>query len=180
MRQIALHPSDVAVALCLSVASASDVDDLGYREIGERVRISHGEAHNAIKRLRVARLVAAHSHMVAKSFLVEFLLHGVRYAFPPMLGAPTRGVPTGPAAPLLGEGFSGEAEMLVWPSAEGAARGASLVPLIPSAPDLPAHNPALYELLVIVDVLRVGRSRERRVAETLLRSRLRADSEAET
>ncbi len=61
---------------------------------------------------------------------------------------------------------------MVWPSHEGTVRGASLAPLCPSATSFPESNPEFYALLGLVDALRVGRVRERAIAEELLRARL--------
>ena len=45
-----LKPADVAVALQLSLTP-----DVPYRELAAAVGISHGEAHNAVRRLQAAR-----------------------------------------------------------------------------------------------------------------------------
>jgi hypothetical protein len=61
---------------------------------------------------------------------------------------------------------------LVWPAAEGTVRGDSLTPLYPAAVGLPTRDPALYEILTLVDAIRVGRARERALARKLLPERL--------
>ncbi len=45
-----LKPADVAVALQLSLTP-----DVPYRELAEDVGISHGEVHNAVRRLKAAQ-----------------------------------------------------------------------------------------------------------------------------
>lgn len=103
--------------------------------------------------------------------LLEFLVGGVPYAFPAEPGPETRGIPTAHSAPpLVGE--IGADGAVVWPSAEGHVRGASVRPLYPGAPALARHNVRLYELLAIVDALRIGRARERQRAKALLHERL--------
>jgi hypothetical protein len=47
-----------------------------------------------------------------------------------------------------------------------------LIPLFPGAPELPGRNQPLYELLTIIDALRVGTTRVGRVAAELLAERL--------
>jgi hypothetical protein len=51
-------------------------------------------------------------------------------------------------------------------------RGQSLVPLYPAAPRLAGRVPDLYDLLTLVDAIRVGRARERSRAAALLRAKL--------
>lgn len=50
----------------------------------------------------------------------------------------------------------------LWPDDGGEATGLTVEPLHPSCPRLRARFPAAYELLTLVDALRVGRARERR------------------
>jgi hypothetical protein len=60
----------------------------------------------------------------------------------------------------------------VWPHPEGATRGVALEPLYPSAPVAALRDPALYELLALIDAIREGRARERKLAEDELRARI--------
>ena len=107
--------------------------------------------------------------------LIEFLLHGVKYAYPPEYGALTRGVPTGYAAPPLNKVISGSSDPPpVWPYAEGNVRGTAFSPLYPSVPAAALQDPRLYELLALVDAIRAGRARERNLAAKELELRLDA------
>jgi hypothetical protein len=58
----------------------------------------------------------------------------------------------------------------VWPYAEGAVHGYALKPLHKNASQAALGDPALYELLALIDALRDGRSRERALAATGLKS----------
>jgi hypothetical protein len=165
-----LKPQDIAVALQLALTPG-----LTYAALAVATGISQGEVHNAVRRLRGARLVVADVTRVHGPALLEFLGSGVPYAFPADAGAESRGVPTAHAAGVLGEGFS-MTESLVWPSVEGRVRGASVVPLYDGAAATAARNPALYELLALVDAVRIGRARERTRAKQVLRERIAAVS----
>jgi DNA-binding Lrp family transcriptional regulator len=163
---VPLKPADVAVALQLTLTP-----DVPYRELAAAMGISHGEAHNAVRRLQAARLLRAGSRTVKTEALLEFLIAGVPYAYAATPGAEVRGVPTAHAAPPLAVDFTAD-NAYVWPSAEGLVRGASLEPLYAGAVHTVTMNPALYELLALVDALRVGRARERQRARDHLRQRL--------
>jgi len=104
----------------------------------------------------------------------EFLIHGVKYAFPAKRGEVTRGVPTAYAAPPLRDQLVDSSDLPpVWPDAEGDVRGVTLEPLHKSVPNAARKSPVLHELLALVDALRDGRVRERQIAENELSVRLR-------
>lgn len=165
-RQPSLRPGDVAVALELALRPAE-----AFVPLAQAVGVSLGEAHNAVRRLRAARLLAPDQRRVTATALVELLVSGVPYVFPGVLGPAARGVPTAWSAPPLSELFSG-ADPVVWASAGGNLRGQTLTPLYPGAPSRAKARPDLYQLLALVDALRVGRARERALATTQLRKRL--------
>lgn len=105
--------------------------------------------------------------------LEEFLIHGVKYAFPPDLGEPTRGLPTSYGAPPIKGKIVSQDEMPpVWPYPEGRTRGFSFSPLYPSVPKAALVDSRLYELMVLVDAIRDSRAREGQIARKELRKRL--------
>lgn len=166
-RALSLRPHDVAAALQLALEPG-----LPYGMLADRLRISLGEAHNAVRRLKSARLVGPDEKRVAITQLLEFLAKGVPYAFPAEPGSMTRGFPTAHSAPPLVDRF-GAADPVVWPSARGTIRGASIIPLYPAAPELVESNRPLYELLALTDAVRIGQARERKMAMDVLTERLR-------
>jgi DNA-binding Lrp family transcriptional regulator len=173
MKQIALRPLDVPVALRLA-----ERPEATFQDIGEDLGISASTAHDAVKRLQFAGLIYPHERKVNRSALLEFLEHGVRYAFPAMVtGRRVRGVPTAHTAPLLaGEIVASDA--MVWPDPSGDMVGEAVQPLYAQAVQLPHRCPSAYEALTLVDALRCGRARERKLAAAKLRERLGRTSTA--
>jgi hypothetical protein len=111
------------------------------------------------------------------SALEEFLLHGLKYAFPAERGEVTRGMPTSYAAPPLKDAIaSGDELPPVWPWRDGDTRGIALQPLYKTAPVAALQDPFLYELLALVDAIRDGRARERKIAEKELINRLHTEN----
>jgi hypothetical protein len=105
--------------------------------------------------------------------LEEFLVHGVKYVFPAKRGEPTRGVPTSYAAQPLRQVIApGDEPPPVWPYAAGTKRGTAFEPLYKMAPKAALRDPVLYEYLALVDALRDGRARERKLAEEMIVARL--------
>jgi hypothetical protein len=136
--------------------------------------LSPSQVHASLKRLERSRLIAQTTNEPHAKAVEEFLLHGVKYAFPASRGEATRGVPTAYAAPPLNAFIADAGDPPpVWPHPEGAVRGQTLQPLHRAVPRAALRDPALYELLALIDALRDGRVRERQIAERELTSRIR-------
>jgi len=153
-----------------------------YAETARELHLSASEVHAAVQRAKHARLLTGpDKHETPnKSALEEFLVHGVKYAFPPDRGELTRGMPTAYAAEPLKSRISARNEPPpVWPFPKGKARGYSFAPLYKTVPHAALHDPYLYEMLALIDAIRDGRSRERNIAEEELRIRLQSPRHAQ-
>lgn len=169
-----LKPQDVVVALKLSGFQGKRPP---FSQIAKELYLSVSEVHAAVKRAQAARLLHGPElcdRANAKA-LEEFLIHGVKYAFPAHHGAMTRGLPTSYAAePLRRHISAGDEPFPVWPDPSGPVRGAAFEPLYRNVPQAARQDSHLYELLALVDAIRDGRARERKIAEKELITRLRA------
>ncbi len=167
-----LKSQDVLVLLKLVAYGA---EPWIYPKLSKDLNLSLSMVHSCIQRAELSRLLDAHGERPRpnRNNLKEFLLHGVKYAFPAQTGSPTRGVPTAYAAPPLDKLFSEDSELPpVWPLAQGSVRGLEFSPLHPKAPAAAIKDPKLYELLALVDAIRGGRAREREIAAKELSTRL--------
>lgn len=146
-----------------------------YAQLAAELGMPASEVHSSVRRARASGLVhgAALQDRPNVTALEEFLVHGLRYAFPVERGGMTRGVATSFGAPPLQGRVGSSGEIPVWPYAEGEERGVALAPLYRSAPAAAMRDEAFYELLVLADALRDGRARERKLAEAELQRRLR-------
>jgi hypothetical protein len=170
--QPTLRPFDVAVALRLLL----EPEDR-YEPLAEALATSTSAVHRGVARLQGAGLLRPASRTVARPALREFLLHGVRYAFPPVRGQEMSGVATawslGPVADLLAaESASDLARAVVWPDESGSVRGEMLVPLFPGAARVAQRDARLHLLLAAVDAVRAGSSTVRRVVGDYLADRI--------
>lgn len=154
--------------------------------------ISQSEVSAARKRLKQAGLIeeslfGSDSSIASKvqlkpiiSTCIECLVHGVKYFFPVELGTESPGIVTSYAAPVLSKKLVlGNSSRPVWPHIEGKEYGLALKPLYPSVPKSVIEYPDIlfYDLLTIVDALRSGRARERKIAAELLAEKLRYQKE---
>jgi hypothetical protein len=165
-----LKPQDILVLLKIVVLRDTP---WSYPMLAKSLFMSQSEVHASIQRAEAAHLFDRHRSRVLRSSLFEFLVHGLKYAFPAMRGGSTRGMPTGYAAPPLTSLIQGTGgDPPVWPDPEGEVRGNELSPLYRSVPKAASADPALYEMLALVDAIREGRAREATLAVQELKTRL--------
>lgn len=157
--------------IVLQLAAMNDEESTTYSALASQLHLSQSRVHAGVGRAVSAGLLDA-ERRVRRRALIEFLSHGVQYAFFADRGRIARGMPTAHAAPPLVELISDSGPIPVWPDPEGAARGESIDPLHPSAPRAARDQPFFYELLALVDALRIGRARERKLAIQQLKQRL--------
>ncbi len=171
-----LKPQDIVVVLKLV---SYGPDRPPFAKIAASLAISSSEVHAAVKRATSAHLLSPLElgRLPMRQGLEEFLIHGVKYAFPAERGEMSRGIPTSYAAPPLSNFIAGDdGPPPVWPFLEGTVRGVALRPLYRTVPIAAQNDPILYECLALVDAIRDGRARERNIAEQelikILRKRL--------
>jgi hypothetical protein len=168
---VQLKPQDILVALKLHLERARSRPRLV--DIASDLGLSQAEVSGSIKRSIFAGLSRPEDGVPYPEALKEFILHGLRYAFPAKLGAIAKGMPTSHSAPPLNKKIS-SAEHYVWPHGEGETRGSSVEPLYPSVPFAASRDPKLYELFALIDALRVGQARDKKIASQELEKRLSA------
>jgi hypothetical protein len=159
---------DVYVLLKLAVVREFS----SYDHLGQRLIMSSSEVHASVKRSIKAGLINPQSRLPLRKPFEEYLFHGVPYAFPAESGAIVRGVPTAYAAPPLSDMISYAGLSPVWVWGEGIVEGMQVDPLHKSARYMVQREPAFYQLLALVDAIRMGRRREYDLAVAELRRRL--------
>lgn len=167
-----LKPQDLIVAVKLAVSGAHT----SYSSLAASLGLNASEVHTAVQRAVQAQLLVDTTHdalaknsklgniRVHRQNLLEFVLHGAKYAFPPEKISITVGVPTSHSAPVFSGVFAPGSDDWVWPYAQGTHKGAGLVPLHPCVPVAALLDTQLYAALALLDALRVGRARERKMA----------------
>ena len=163
-----LKPQDVVILL--------KIITLGQKEwlqetLSEALGMSQSEISQSLNRSKYAGLINDSRKKVNRIALTEFLLHGLLYVFPQQPGAIVRGILTAHSAAPLNQ-IIVATEKYVWPYARGTERGQAIVPLYPTVPESAMKDSTLYELLALVDALRVGRVREKELARKELEKRI--------
>jgi len=168
-----LKPQDILVMLKLVALGQRQ---WSYAWLAVNLGMSPSQLHSAVRRALAAQLAVKKDDVITPHIrnLEEFLVHGLRYVFVAEIGRLTRGIPTAYAAPPLDKHFPAESAEPppVWPDPEGTVRGLAFSPLYKLAPQAARSDPALYELLALLDAIRGGRARERDLAIKELSKRL--------
>ena len=151
-----LKPQDIIIILKIIAKRKLPwkIIDLAYE-----LSLSTGEVSNALERLKSCKLIASDKKTPMKKNLEEFLLFGLKYVYPAQVGTFERGIPTAHSASALPQKIVSDMTY-VWPSSEGTIKGISISPLYKNAAQAAEKDPKLYKLLSLVDILRIGRSRE--------------------
>lgn len=167
-----MQGQDIAILLKLSLAKGKPALS---KDLARELFLSPSEISKSLQRSRAAGLIYLNDgdKRVNRTALLELLLHGMRYVFPPQKGGLTRGVPTGVSVEPLSSSFAAETEPPpVWPYAEGTTRGLSFSPLYKGAPQAALLDKEFYKLLALCDAIRDGRARERNLASGMLQEAL--------
>jgi hypothetical protein len=93
-----------------------------YLRLANELHLYPSEVYASVKRARASIwFKAPNSGSLESLLVVEFLIRGIRYAFPAEIGPPTQGVPTSYAAAPLSKAIADAGELPpVWPYAEGS------------------------------------------------------------
>ena len=166
--QSSMRPQDIVVLLKL--ASHNDEPWL-QTPVANQLGLSQSEMSKSLNRSKYAGLLDITGREVRRLALMEFIECGLPYVFPQRPGSIVRGVPTSHSAPPLKDQIQSDDDY-VWPYANGTVRGQSITPLYKSVPQAVQNDPALHELLALVDAIRLGSAREKKIAVLELKKRI--------
>jgi len=155
-----MRPQDIVVLLKLVAAQNEYVPLV---PLSQSLFISLSEISESLHRSQIANLLDYDKKRVMRQNLLEFLEHGVRYVFPQRPGPMVRGIPTAHSYPFMQKIFASETHY-VWPDIKGSTIGSAIEPFYSKQVDAVKNDDKLYKLLALVDVTRVGKARETKVA----------------
>lgn len=165
-----MRPQDIVVLMKIVAQS-----NLEWRNIdlANAILLSPSEVSEALNRSKIAGLIDSKKKKVNINSFSEFLIYGIKYVFPIEPGAVVKGIPTAHSASPIKEYISSGQDDYVWPYVKGSHRGQAIEPLYKTLPLIVQQDKLFYELLTIVDTIRVGRVREIKIAIDELNTRLR-------
>jgi predicted transcriptional regulator len=163
-----MRPHDIAILL--KIASKGKREWF-MKDIAFELGISSSEVSESINRSSIAGLISNNKRTLNKLALLDFLSCGLQYVYPQRPGAIVRGIGTAHSAAPLNE-FIESSEHFVWPYAEGNLRGQAIEPLHHKIPEACIKDEKFYELMALADAIRVGSSREKKLAVELIKDRI--------
>lgn len=171
-QSIMLKPQDVA--LLIKILARKTADDWRQVDLAMDLGLSQGEVAKALSRLSKAGLVI--NKRVNRTSALEFILHAVKYVFPIELGSLAAGVPTAISAPAHRNSVvqTGD-DVFVWPSLKGKVRGQIIIPFYPKLGEAALKDIEFYEMMSAIEILRMGRTRERKAAERFLERKIKPE-----
>lgn len=155
-----MRPQDVIILLKILTINKSTWQ---YRDLSVSLFLSISEVSESLQRSQMAGLIDDGKRKVYRLSLMEFIRYGLHYVFPAIPGTMVTGTPTAHSHPFYSPLFQSEMKY-VWPDDDGASRGLSIQPLYRSVVKAAKQDELLYRLLASIDILRVGKTRELKVA----------------
>lgn len=163
-----MKPQDILVLLKIIALDSKEWQQLS---LAQELNMSQSEISQSLQRSKYAQLVDFSGKKVNRMAFYEFLTQGLPYVFPQRPAAIVRGMATAHSAVPLNKTIN-STETYVWPFAKGNTRGQAVLPLYSSAIEASLKDATLYELLAMVDALRVGSTREKEIAKLELKKRI--------
>jgi hypothetical protein len=162
-KELCLKPLDLLLAAKLA---SGENPSASVRELGEALGVSKSSIATSLERLRALSLVKEEDGVrrINRLALRDCFEHAARWLAPARIGDFELGLPTAYALPAMASSLLADEDLMVMPLAHGPMRGRAVNPIHPAAPGAAQRDPALHELLALVDVFRIGRARDRQVA----------------
>jgi hypothetical protein len=155
-----MRPQDIVLLLKVLTVSTPDWQ---YRDLAASLYLSVSEISESLNRSHIAGLIDESKRKVYRQSLMEFIRYGLHYVFPQVPGTMVTGIPTAHSYPFYARLFKSEMNY-AWPDDNGNIRGLAIQPLYPSVVKAVKQDEQLYKSLASIDIIRVGRTRELKVA----------------
>ena len=155
-----MRPQDVVILIKILI---SQDQAWQYRDLASTLFLSISEISGSLSRSHFAGLIDESKRKVHRQSLMEFIRYGLHYVFPDLPGTMVTGIPTAHSHPFFAEKFKSEINY-VWLDENGPIRGLQIHPLYPSVVKAVRNDDLLYKILASIDIIRVGRTRELKVA----------------
>lgn len=167
-----IKPHDIIVLLKVLLKGESGWK---YEQLEEELGFSKSVIYRSLSRCAKAKFISPNPFdYFFTSNLLEFLQHGIQYAFAVEPGRISKGIPTAHSAPVMNKQIIAENDQYIWPDAKGSVRGQVIEPLDKRVAEIIKNDPELYDMLALIDAIRVGKSREKDIADRLLKEKIQS------
>lgn len=170
-----LKGQDIALVMKIMVSQQLG-RPLEYAVLAYELYISQSEVSKGMLRLEKAKIISRYPDKgleVHKHALFEMLVHGLKYFMTAELNIEQRGTLTAYSAPCIKQEIVSQ-HAYVWPYINGQDKGISLTPLYKTLPKALDRFPdkSFHELMSLLDLMRLGGSREIKIASEMLEKKI--------
>ncbi len=141
--------------------------------IAHELFMSKSEISLGIKRLKNNGLLIERiddkATIPSEYAMKEFFIHGLKYIYPKEIGKICRGTETGSSYSLNND-INDNGEIYVWAYEFGDKKGSSIKPLYRTVPKAVEVDKELHNILSLIDIIRIGKAREVKLAKEKLYS----------
>lgn len=155
-----MRPHDIVILL--KIIAKGDEKWLN-KDLAYELSISQSEISDSLNRSAMAGLIDYDKKRVSRTSFMEFIEYGLRYVFPVSPEGMVNGIYTAHSHPFMKQSFASDLAY-VWPSQRGTVRGLAVEPLYRETVNVIEKDALLYQLLALIDVIRLGKVRERQTA----------------
>jgi len=168
-----MRPQDVPILLKIMAKGETPWQN---KDLAAELSFSPSEISESLNRSLIAGLINIEKRKVHRQSLLEFIEYGLHYTFPAVPGPIVNGLPTAHSHPFLQQYFD-TSVIYVWPDVNGNYRGQAIEPLFKNVVKASEQDDIFYKLMALVDVLRVGKTREIKVAREELKKSFMYESQ---
>lgn len=163
-----MRPQDIVILLKILCIKEQEWQ---YRDLSAQLNISVSEIAESLNRSHIGGLIDHTRRNVYHQSIMEFIEHGLHYVFPQVPGTFVTGIPTAHSHSYFKKHFQSELNY-VWPDENGTIKGLSIIPLHKGVPAAVQSDEKLYRWLAAIDIVRVGRVREIKLALDMLKKEI--------
>jgi len=155
-----MRPQDIAILLKIIAIGDSY---MRLQSLSDSMSISLSEISESLNRSSIAGLIDYRKEKISRQNLFEFLIYGVKYVFPAEPGSLAKGIATAHSHQYMRQFFKSEMNY-VWREPSGNVHGIVIEPFYKKQVEAIKNDEIFYKLMALMDVVRVGRVREQKVA----------------
>lgn len=153
-----------------SIPALFEKDKYSVRSLEKSIGVSRSQVSISLKRCLELKLIypngnADGGYLINKKSVMNIIEYAIPYFFPVEKTSNVKGIPISFSSPFLYNKILSQKKMpLVWPDTQGILIGEGVIPFDKYVPHAVRRDPLLYEMLVLVDSVRMNIPRESSVA----------------
>lgn len=155
-RHKGIRPQDIVILLKILLLKS---DSWYIQDLSHSLKISLSEVSESLERSRFSGLINQSKKKVNRTALNNLLIFGIRFVFPEKPGALVKGIPTAHSFPRFANVFESNIQY-VWQDDNGTIIGQEIEPFYKNQVFAVMQDEGLYEILALIDLIRIGNKRE--------------------